>query len=446
MKKNFRHVIIACFLLGIGFTSCSKDSENPEGSKDVAYVNLSMIMPLSDAESAKSEKSFSTKTRTATAAESKVNSIDVLIYTQYGTFQSHNRFESTDFTDKGDGTYEINNEIESTVGEKIILVGVNLPAEIAESVEGLAYKDFNAKSQTFSKATIATLANGLPMFSKVAKKQTLVKEATNSVEVNVERMVAKITVEKASDMTMGIADGTLGQLQFAIQNFNTKQYLLPHDLNVDPNWKLDDYLSNDFISVNAITDYVNVSEAGTSLADLKTIYASENTSEGKRKKEITYATVRATFVPKEVLVYANGTDNQNGYKKITNTESSAKTFYMLVQASLGQFYTYDKTFAEAVAVENGLTAASVITYTGGYCYWYLWLNKNSSQGEARWDIIRNNFQRCTIQGITTIGRPKEIVNDPVELEKTPEDEASIIVLINVLDWNTAIEDDYILGN
>ncbi|MFV0554387.1 MAG: Mfa1 family fimbria major subunit [Mangrovibacterium sp.] len=438
MKKFFNLSLIALLAASMSLSSCNDDSnDNVEiDSNEPAYLSLSISMPKGMA-----QESMAVKTATATAGESAINSIDVLIYSQYGTFKSHNRF--TEFTKNTDGTYTIPTAIQSTVGEKIILVGANLAESVITSVENKSLSEFIASEHTFARANIK-VANGLPMFSKATTTTTLLKDVNNVVNVSIERMVAKITVEKATDMTNGITDGTLGDLQFALQNFNTVQHLLPHSdvagvYSQDPNWALDDYAAGEFSAV-ASTDYVAVQEKQTDVTALTGIYATENTSEGKRKKEITYATVRATFIPKQIITYDATSE---AYSLVDNAETSAKTFYLVVEPTHGQVYTYDNAVASALVNDF---SGTMLTYTGGYCYWYLWLNKDSSQGSERWDIVRNNFQRCTINGITTIGRPKEVVDDQVELERTPEDDASIEVSINVLDWNTPIEDGYVLGN
>ncbi len=442
MKRVIKLILVMCITMSLGLISCSKDAIIlDEDTKETAYLSISMLLPSDENQS---RSSLSGKSTNATVAESTIKSIDVLIYTQYGTFKSHNRFESESFTDNGDGTYSIKEEIKSTVGDKIVLVGANLSKDVANSVKGKSFKDFNETVHTLDKIT--NIAQGLPMFSKKEITTTLLKDEVNTLTVDVERIVAKITVEKADPMNVEIQDGTLGQLQFAVTNYNTKQFLLPHINNIDPNWSLaSDYKSDDYIRVETL-DYVNVSESATALANLSCVYALENTSEGKRKKEITYGIVRAPFIPKSIYIFTNGTDDSAGYTQVDNAGATAKTFYMLVRAAEGTAYFYDRRVAESVAIKYGLSASNILTYTNGYCYWYLWLNKSASQGPARWDVIRNNFQRCKIQRITTIGASKEVIDNPIELEKTPEEESSIEVTINVLDWNTAIDDNYTLGD
>jgi hypothetical protein len=234
--------------------------------------------------------------------------------------------------------------------------------------------------------------------------------------------------------------GTISELMFAVNNFNTKLYMLQGapDLCKDPNWASGSWAAGDF---NAATgsDYANI--LSRTLIPNPTIdqytprYAAENTSEGKLKKEITRVTVRAKFIPVAVTVGTTGNFTQDNAHGV----ATPQTFYTVTPSVLaGTFYFFSNTVAAAFAAEQGGT---VITYTDGYCYWDIFLNKNPLKAVNRWDVLRNDFYKCNITRISSLGRPNPEVPDP---EVTPDVDTNITVDVEILFWHTPILSNYTL--
>ncbi|MDR2627145.1 MAG: Mfa1 family fimbria major subunit, partial [Dysgonamonadaceae bacterium] len=381
----------------------------------------------------------------ATDEEATVKTVDVYLYTGTGAYLSHESLTATDFAQVTPGTseekYEAKTKIKTTTGPKNIFVGINLPAALASSLENKPMNDLFTDDKVFTKAELTTPINGLPMFSKQTVSQVLVEDDTkNDVSIPVHRMVAKVTVEKSASMTQGGVPGTLGELQFAINNFNSKSFLvqgIAPDIK-DPNW--DTYDVADFIPAET-ADYATVLDRATTatptISQYVARYASENTSKDKKKLEITRVTVRTTFIPDNITV----SDGAGGFKSSTATAEgilAPQTFYTVLEpTTFSTLYFYDKTLAEAYAATKGLTADKVIEYPDGYCYWDMFLNKNSTAN--KWDVVRNDFYKCSITRIVAPGHATPEVSNP---DESPDTETNISVNIEVSFWNTPVLADY----
>jgi hypothetical protein len=254
--------------------------------------------------------------------------------------------------------------------------------------------------------------------------------------------VAKVTVEKSSLITQTGVPGTLDNLQFAINNFNEKLFLMQGAAPTykDPNWSVGSYSTADF-SQAITSDYVAVNNAGTATADYNARYASENTSDGKTKGEITRATIRATFIPATVRKYKNNVDNSEGYvDDDAHGVAAPQTFYAVTPSlSIGTIYFFDQAIANAYASDNALSSNDVQTYTNGYCYYDLFLNKNNGAKGLQWDVVRNEYFKCTITSIVAPGRPTPEITDP---GTPPDGQTNLTVDIDVLFWNTPVLADY----
>ena len=159
--------------------------------------------------------------------------------------------------------------------------------------------------------------------------------------------------------------------------------------------------------------------------------------------EITRVTVRATFMPDVITVYANGT-HDGSYKTVDRVSdlsiTSPETFYTVTaSATSGTAYFYNKTIAENYANDNGLSNSDVNEYEKGFCYWNMYLNKETGKKGAQWDVVRNEFFRCQITRIVAPGNPTPDVKDPTQ---KPDAETNIFTNIDIMDWNTPILSNY----
>jgi len=292
--------------------------------------------------------------------------------------------------------------------------------------------------------TRTQLAGGtnFAMFSVAPVNRTFVEndsDPANSIVITCQRLVAKITVETSATFDASAIPGTLSNLMFAVNNFNTKLFMLQGETadRKDPNWSLSSYSSGDF-NAAVIGDYAPILSRATTpaptIANYTPRYAAENTSEGKRKKEITRVTVSADFVPSTIWTGTTGSFTENPHS------GSPQTFYAVTpNVVAGTSFFLNQTVANAFAAERGGT---VITYTNGKCYWDIFLGKDNTPPN-KWDVLRNDFYKCNIKKISALGREYEHI-PPGEIDDTPETETDITAEIDILFWHTPIISDYVL--
>jgi len=455
MKTNFVIAAIAATTL---FAACNKDNDrmNPEDTGKATSMKVSVNFP--NAPQTRAGTEF-TGDPNATINEATINTVDVFVYfSGSGSFSSHTRLDADDFTQMTTGTgdlfdlykYTATKKIPTTTGAKSVFAGINLPLSVVNALIDQPASALAAAVQTMTRAELAGTSN-FAMFSTESVNSTFVEDDTdpaNNVTLTCKRMVAKVTVETDEDLQQTGVPGTLDNLKFAVNNFNTKLFMLQGepDLRKDPNWASSDiFMSSDFTAA-VDADYAPILKRKPGVTpsiktDYTPRYAAENTSEGKLKKEITRVTVQATFIPKEVTVYKNDTDNADGYKTTeAHGVTDPKTFYAVTPSiTAGTSYFYDEDIANAFAQDN--LPATVLTYTGGLCYWDIFLNKNPLNPVNRWDVLRNDFYMCNITRIVAPGRNTPDVPDP---GVTPDVNTNITADIKILFWNTPILSDYVL--
>lgn len=423
----------------LGAASCAKENVNTsaDGGKPTS-MSIRMSFP-------KSGETRATGDTNATDAEAAVKTVDVYIFNDTGAYQSHTALQAADFTattGAGFDAYTANATIPTTTGKKSVLVGVNLPTKAATSLEGQTVSRVSTSIQTLSiQSPYSVATSGLPMFSTAAVEKTLdANLATNTVDVQVKRLVAKVTVERATNMTQEGVSGTLGALSFAISNQNTKFYLLQGAAPQyqDPNWYSSSYDENQF-AVAADADYVAVADGPQSpVSNYNALYAMENTSDEKTGKELTRVTVKATFIPTSlVTAYTKGSKT---VAESTNPNNTPTTFYKVTVPTTGDIvYFNDQTNATDYAADM---AGTLDTYTDGMCYWYIFLNK-SGVDPNQWDVLRNDFYQCSISRIVAPGHSTADLSATAQAT-TPENDTAITVNVDVLNWNTPVQDSYVL--
>lgn len=452
MKVKFKYAIMAVAALTLGLTSCSNDDEVTGGGTDngkETYMKVSINFPSANNPRT---RAVATDDQNATDDEADVKTVDVYLYSGSGAYISHTRFDASKFTadaqSNGEDKYTATEKIQTTTGEKNVHVGINLPSSVASAIEYKPMSDLATVATSMTRAEMTDLSNGLPMFSSIPANTILVEDdtqAANTVTVKVERLVAKVTVESDPTMVVAGVPGTLGNLKFAIYNFNEKQFLVQgaSSFYKDPNWdELPTIPTGDF-SQPSTSDWAAVLDGKTitspSVDDYEALYASENTSEGKRKGEITRVVVRATFIPATITVYTNNTNKSEGYSTTTNSTSIAGTFYAVTPSvSAGTSYFINPSVAADFATDKG---GIVDTYTDGYAYWHMYLNKDAAAGDTRYDVLRNDYLKCNITRIVAPGRSKPDITYPEDGYK-PDADTNITTNIEVLFWNVPILNNY----
>ncbi len=412
--------------------SCSKENSDQSANADKGkptYVQVNVSYPETRA----------ANDPTATAAEVKLNTVDVFIFDGVSnTLVKRQQLSSADFNPIAPGSgnndlYSAITKIATTTGAKKIYVGLNLPASFP-----------NVSSVGELKANWATTVNdlvtagGIAMFSAAETSKTLVETtnpsyADNNVfTVQVERMVAKVAVEDGG-IVSAVAGGVISDVQFAIHTSNKVLFPLKNvagGVVKDPNWALGSYVSTDFEN---FSDYSPINAPGTSGVNgataklLNAKYAPENTSQAHLQKETTYASIRAKFVP-------NQFSDENGASKGSNVGQSAKTFWIVTDSEGVRKFFDLQAEAQTYATSKGVTVSA--PYTGGYCYYQAYLNPKNG-----YNTVRNDFYNVVITKISGPGKPDPDPKDPELPVETPTD---ITVSVEIIAW-TYVADNYELN-
>ena len=428
---------MAAAVLAVSFASCSKENAASNGNADEGaptYVGISFTIPATGSAVTRADQN-------AGGAEAAFKFVDVFIYnTASGAQATHARIPASEFTGPAAGantdewTAKTSAKIATSTGGKTIFVGVNLSATLSAALDGVPMGEFTNVAQSIDVADVTGASDGFAMFSTAPKTVTLVADATqNNVKVQVQRLVAKVTVQKSETMTVN-GPGSVDNLMFVLNNTNKKTFYVQPADKKDHNW--DSTPAGDLADGNS--DYIGVNAFGVAVKDLSPKYCLENTTKDFLMGQITRATVRATFVPDQVKEFANGTDNAAGYVDQNVPAATAPATFYAVSYNSGanKAYFFDPAVAASFAADN---IGDIATYNDGYCYWDMFLNPDNTDGSP-YDVIRNDFYRCNITKIVAPGRPTPEVTDPTI---PPAQSTDLLVDIEIIYWNP-IEKDYIL--
>jgi len=431
--------IIAAIVATTLFASCAKEKTSELGEGNPTFMGLSFTFP------AGSTPTKASSDDNANAAETAFVSVDVFIYnSSTGTQTTHKRLLPSDFTGETPGTnadvwtMKAEAKIATTTGPKTVIVGVNLPLSLSNSLVDVA---FPYVAQTIAVANITGSTDGFAMFSTEPVQINLIKDPDfgakqNYPTVQVQRMVAKVTVQKDEYMSI-VGSGYLTDLRFELNNTNKKTFYIQPADKKDHNWATTPGAGDD--ALNGLNStYIPVDEYNVSVKSLAPKYCLENTTRDFLMSQITRATVRGTFVPNEVKEYENGTDKNNGYVDMPIASGTTPvTFYSVTyNAGTARAYFFDPLVAADFAADHGGT--TVLEYANGYCYWDIYLNPDNAAGP--YNVLRNDFYRCNIIKIMAPGRPTPEVADPT---LPPTASTDIMVDIEMLHWNPIVK-NYIL--
>lgn len=438
MKTKFKF-LMAATALAVGFSSCSDDNgdELKPGKGEQTTMKISIPMVKTYATDAGKE------------VESKFSTVDVYVFNGL-SLESHKELTVSDFTASA-GKWTLNTPIPATTGPKNIYVGLNLPDAAKTAIE----------SGVFSTITpaIAELSTDekFPMFSvnnATNIQHNVVADGTqNNFQIAVERWAAKVTSRKANTLNMEVpaANAKFTALDFCLGNVNTKMFplqkLLASGIIEDPNWegyKSDNTgtygpadFKNDFGSNASLVPaaYVAVDEDGTALNDRKSKFAMENTSKDHKQGEVTYVSVRGTFVPNAYYTYTG-----NDLNSTPNTDAVSGEVYV-IKSDEGVLFFKDKTQAENCAIQKyGFQAKDVLTYKDGHSYFFIWLDaQNPANIHA---TLRNHIFDTRITEIKALGAPNPEPEDP---DKPTPIGTDLSVEVSIKPWEL-ISTDHSLGD
>lgn len=426
MKFYFKSVFFAVVLMA-GLASCSNEEgvDNPATGVDEGN-------PTAFALTIGQPKTYATDAN-ATTDELEVKTIDVFIFNKNSVFQKHESLKISDF-EIADNVYKYKNAIKSTTGDKRIYVGINLPSEV---VTAIPTQGVNAVSGINEVSDLKS--NGFAMFNIYKGETTLLVESdedgsANQVKITVARILSKVMVAKKSGFTPGaVAGGTISDdLEFSVGNINKKYFVYPTADNKDPNyeavtdWEANFYHLFDTGDANA---YQSVNANFTDMKTAKAHYIMENTSSGKKKNEHTYADIRVTFTPSEMVTYIKGTDTE---PIKAGAGSTGDTFYT-VQKNNRLYYFEVKTQADDWAgTEN-----KVVEYKDGKCYYRVFLTGEDKE----YDVLRNTIYKVTIASVAGIGKGEAGLDkddgggDGGEEEEDIDTPTAMKVEVTIENWN-----------
>lgn len=442
--NKYKYVTLMAAALITGLSSCSSDEvpadPNPEAGEETK-MSLSIVQP----------KTYATDNY-ATEAEVTINTVDVYIYNG-STFLKRVRLNKDAFneTPTSSNTWELksNYAITTTAGDRTIYVGVNLPIGIAEKIERT---DPATVAQTITEAEDLHKTLGFAMFSTTAKTSTLVVAknvsnlpASNVIKATVSRLLAKVIVEKGSQLTdspIQLSGGTIQDLEFTISNVNTKFFPLPATSKpfIDPNWTS---LWSDLSDFKKGKIFKNVSSNGVAWKEeTNTLYTTENTSQGDngvfREGDHTYVAVRGTYVPAAfVTLDAEDKIIEDGSLYVTGDD-----FFLITVNGKRYFFKDATAAAKYYSLMNipGVNTVKQETYTNGLCYYAVFLNPNPIVEENPYDVLRNTIYKVTITRINGLGTPTDIIGEctepgePGDPENPINEPTYMSVTVDILNW------------
>jgi hypothetical protein len=460
MKQMFK-VFVAIAAIAVGITACSNEEIIPDVQLP-ALERASLTIILNNNEPATKAGGDAN----AVDAEVAISSISLFIFGQQGTqAEADTLFKENAGTNSFAPVQGVANQYSATffnapVGNKNAYVGVNLPQALHDYIKENGVAAIYELNDLTKLAVLSPASGGFPMFSDDSKPSSLKIESTgNTLEVNVKRFVAKVTLETAKDFEDNkdgarTANGVTvdSDLTFAMGQMNTKFFSFPqkeagkykdpnysavlngnafnyqadfinewsHDFRTDLNWPNDAFAKFKAVAKSTAND----------IEDLSPGYVLENTNEKKLKGELTYAAVKAKFTPE----YTHSYTSSGGVvaKKNTVNKNDFDTLFVFNRG--GNYYYFEELAdANAYKTDNGM---NYLMYVDCTCFYNVYLNP-----DAAYNVYRNDYYQVTVNKIARLGNPYPGTDDPtLELGGM----ADLAVTINVQSWNK-VSQNTILG-
>jgi hypothetical protein len=460
MKKMFKLFMCAA-IIAAGFTACSEEvTPIPEGVEETQAG----LLTVNFKESEPMTRASGDKDVNATASERAVKSVTILVFNEQGVCKVDTTLLSSEFTP--DQNTDLNKykaaKINVPLGRHYVYAGINLTSGAAnkmkETLGGKGtsngydkYVYFGTDASTPTALAISELykANEFPMFASDAQFINIVpQEAQNVVTVPIDRMVAKVTVQKGSQFSGdnlkasgAVFNGT--NVEWSLGNLNGKLYPygkanFGHDPNYDflpgdadafkgqagNTYRKENFVDDFSVANNAWTGFVTVDEATTPVESRHPKYAPENNSAQKRMGESTFAAIKVKFAPDKVYTYkANDPAPIEAVGYMPNL-SGNQTIHVVTAGSV--YYFLQETDANAYATYCN---SKVIKYDGQYCFYHLMLGREKDKGLTK----RNHYYALTMNKITGLGTPTGELADE-DVDNTSDDQGLLEVTLAVNEW------------
>ena len=450
--KQICKLFIVSAAVAASMTACSSEEIISDVQPVLERSNLTIVLNNEVATKAVSDGN-------AVGRETPVNSISLFVFGSATTAEADTVFK------KGDGSNPFaegsnNNEFNATfysapIGVKNVYVGVNLPEALHKAIAAKGVAAFYEMDLAAQKSLLyPDNTNGFPMFSDgtVSPVLDIKPKVTSKLNVSVKRFVSKVTFETSTafeNNTDGkrTANGATvdKSLTFAMGQMNTKFFPFPQKLGteyIDPNYSAiingnaltyQGDFKDEFYDFKANVNWTSATpnvfdgfkEVATSadasdITKFKPGYVLENTNEHKLKGELTYAAVKAKFVPEYTHEYKSSV--------VTSTENTAQKgdYEKLYVVNNGGTYYYFVDEADAQAYTNANGNISYATYVDCICFYNVYLNP------SEYDVLRNDYYKVIVENIARLGSPYPGSDDPtLELGGM----ADLEVTIKVQEWN-----------
>lgn len=426
MKKNFKSFALMAAFTAVGLSSCSSDDidgQSPINEGETTNIALSITSP----------KTYGTP-QAGTAAESAVSTVDVFVYDAAGFLKDYKNFLASSFTEAS-GVWTSTTIMPTTTGAKQVYVAINLPAALAATLSGVTMGTMSNVAQALSVSDVAT-AGAFIMSSDVvaatfaAWDGTGTIPAANAVAVSVKRLASKFTLEEKATLNLANIDGgTLSNVQFAVGQINLSTFVpqkVVANIVQDPNFAAPATAGAGLSGVPATADYIAINGSGVAINALAAKYALENTNDNTLAGNLTYISVRAGFVPTQVMTGAAGS-------MTLNANANGLGDFYCIRTNVGNVYFNTLADATTYCGDYALNASTdIIKYTDGLCYYTVYVNKNNT-----YNVFRNDFYQAKVDNILGLGDNKE---GPVDPDIKVGVSTNIKVEITVVPWNLETEE------
>lgn len=449
--------IAASVLTMGGLTSCSNENdvqmEQPGAEKGVPTAMTLTIDMKGVSTRAEQNPDGLLATDFTTAEETALETLDVYIYdTKTGILDQHHPLTKGAGITEAQGKYTTK-ALTAFTGKKKVFVGLNLTDAMKTVMEKSTLQVLETSAVTEELAKMTSTTTGFSMFCPQGEEKTFVEAtkeqaAQNKVVISVERMVAKIGIGAKVAPTQLGANGTLGQLQFVVDNIGKKFYM-PSTKN-DPSMTAGAWVPGDFVNYDFNGDgdpadaptatWLNVQESNDQKT-WKTAYSTENYVADNKLKGMTRVVVRATFIPAKELTY---TLEVNGTLIPAQTAIAANTNYYQLDVPGDNKFVFLSTLPDEASVKayykavknqdyNGqnILKDHVKTYANGYHYWWVTMAGKGQEG----NVERNHVYLANIKNISLPGRPDGEFDDVKDKDEELDKETNIEVEVTVIPWS-----------
>jgi hypothetical protein len=437
--KNYTILLMA--VLTLGFAACKKAGTadgGGTGGEEGGTGKLTLKI-----KQAKGLATYTDDDANSTDAEATINSVDVFIFDNGAPYGLVHR-AITDPTLIYNTPGDVNDGLKALTltgvktGTKRIYIGINLTTTVVNKlIENYSYMQdgisFNAGAITDKLfAHLVTATNGTANDGRIAMFNTydyddatvgnrniytITDGGANTFTINVSRLVAKVAVKVAPTLDLHVPGGTLSVLQFTAGQTNNRLQLAPLRGFRDLNWA--SFQGTDF-NLNAVDAGFQAYSHGAinlanddwtdfdfGLATTPKVYIPENTSQTHHHNEVSFISLKATFTPTD-----DGEPAGFGSTPTVQGAFPSGTFYAVFSNDVGSngapvpgmavhFFPVQGDAAAYALAHSG----EILTYTGGFCYYRIYLNPNANGGATgnAYDVLRNVFYKVNITRINTIG-------------------------------------------